>query len=111
MIMSKLTGRIALVTGGNSGMGLATAQLFAAEGARVVITGRRQKDLDEAAKSIGSAALGVQGDVSQMPDLDRLFAIIREKYGKLDVIFANAGLGTVAPLARVTEEQFDREFA
>lgn len=109
--MPKLTGKIALVTGGNSGMGLATAKLFAAEGAQVVITGRRQKDLDEAAKLIGSAALPVQGDVSRMADLDRLFATIREKYGKLEVIFANAGLGTVAPLAEVTEAQFDREFA
>jgi NAD(P)-dependent dehydrogenase (short-subunit alcohol dehydrogenase family) len=111
MIMPKLTGKIALVTGGNSGMGLATAQLFATEGAQVVITGRRQKDLDGAVKLIGSAALAVQGDVSRMDDLDRLFAVIRERYKKLDVIFANAGLGAVAPLVQVTEEQFDREFA
>jgi len=109
--MGKLNGKIALVTGGNSGMGLATAQLFAAEGAQIIITGRRQKDLDQATKSIGSAALAVQGDVSQMADLDRLFKTIRDKYGRLDVIFANAGLGAVAPLAQVTEEQFDREFA
>jgi NAD(P)-dependent dehydrogenase (short-subunit alcohol dehydrogenase family) len=73
MIMPKLTGKIALVTGGNSGMGLATAKLFAVEGAKVVITGRRKSDLDEAAKVIGPSALAVQGDVSQMADLDRLF--------------------------------------
>jgi NAD(P)-dependent dehydrogenase (short-subunit alcohol dehydrogenase family) len=109
--MAKLAGKIALVTGGNSGMGLATAKLFAAEGAKVVITGRRQKDLDEAAKSIGVSALAVQGDVSNMADLDRLFAAISSKYGRLDVLFANAGFGEVSPLASVTEDQFDRQFA
>jgi NAD(P)-dependent dehydrogenase (short-subunit alcohol dehydrogenase family) len=108
--MGKLTGKVALITGGNSGMGLVTARLFAAEGAKVIITGRRQNDLDEAAKSIGPAALGVQGDVSKMADLNRLFATIREKFGKLDIIFANAGGGTMVPLTEVTEEQFDREF-
>jgi NAD(P)-dependent dehydrogenase (short-subunit alcohol dehydrogenase family) len=109
--MAKLAGKIALVTGGNSGMGLETARLFAAEGAKVVITGRRQKDLDEAVKSIGASAFGVQGDVSKMADLDRLFAAIKGKFGHLDVIFANAGFGEVAPLANVTEDQFDRQFA
>jgi len=109
--MAKLTGKVALVTGGNSGMGLATARLFAKEGAKVVITGRRQKDLDEAARSIGPSALAVRGDVSDISDLDRLFATIREKFGRLDVIFANAGLGSFVPVAQVTEEQFDREFA
>ena len=109
--MAKLTGKVALVTGGNSGMGLATAKLFAAEGAKVVITGRRQEALDEAAKSVGSSVLTVQGDVSKMADLDRLFATIKNKYGHLDVLFANAGLGEVVPLGQVTEDQFDREFA
>jgi len=109
--MAKLTGKVALITGGNSGMGLATARLFAAEGAKVVITGRRRKDLDEAAKSIGSAALAVQGDVSKLDDLDRLFTVIEEKYGRLDVVFANAGFGEVAPFGQVTEDQFDRQFA
>jgi len=109
--MAKLAGKIALVTGGNSGMGLATARLFAAEGAKVVITGRRQKDLDEAVKTVGPSALAVQGDVSKMADLDRLFATVKNKYGRLDVLFANAGFGEVAPLANVTEDQFDRQFA
>ena len=79
--MAMLTGKVALVTGGNSGMGLATAKLFVEEGAQVVITGRRQMDLDEAAKSIGPSALAVQGDVSKLADLDRLFSTIREKFG------------------------------
>lgn len=109
--MAKLTGKVALVTGGNSGMGLATAKLFAAEGAKVVITGRRQNALDEAAKIVGPSVLAVQGDVSKMADLDRLFATIKSKFGHLDILFANAGLGGVAPLGQVTEEQFDREFA
>jgi NAD(P)-dependent dehydrogenase (short-subunit alcohol dehydrogenase family) len=109
--MAKLTGKVALVTGGNSGMGLATAKLFAAEGAKVVITGRRQDALDEAAKTVGHSVLAVQGDVSKMADLDRLFATIENKFGHLDILFANAGLGQVVPLGQVTEEQFDREFA
>ncbi len=109
--MAKLTGKVALVTGGNSGMGLATARLFAAEGAKVVITGRRQEALDEAAKTVGPAVLTVQGDVSKMADLDRLFATIKNKFGQLDVLFANAGFGEVAPLGQVTEDQFDRQFA
>ncbi len=108
--MAKLSGKVALVTGATSGMGLETARLFAAEGAKVVITGRRQKELDEAAKSIGPAALAVPGDVSKMADLDRLYSIIKEKHGRLDVIFANAGGGAVRPFAQVTEEQFDSEF-
>jgi NAD(P)-dependent dehydrogenase (short-subunit alcohol dehydrogenase family) len=109
--MGKLDGKIALVTGATSGMGLATAQLFAKEGAQVVITGRRQKELDDAAKSIGPAALAVPGDVSKMADLDRLFAVIKEKHDRLDVIFANAGGGTIRPFDQVTEDLFDREFA
>src|SRR5271155_4546288 len=99
--MAKLTGKVALVTGGNSGMGLATARLFAAEGARVIITGRRQDALDEAAKVVGTSVLTVQGDVSRMADLDRLFATVKSKYGHLDVLFANAGLGAVVPLGQV----------
>src|SRR5271167_2799016 len=109
--MAELTGKVALVTGGNSGMGLATAKLFAAEGAKVVITGRRQEALDEAAKTVGPSVLTVQGDVASMADLDRLFATIKNKFGHLDVLFANAGLGGVVPLGQVTEDQFDREFA
>ena len=108
--MAKLAGKVALVTGGNSGMGLVTAKLFAAEGAKVVITGRRRKDLDDAAKSIGPSALAVQGDVSNLADLDRLYAVIREKFGRLDVLFANAGIGELAPFGEVSEDQFDRQF-
>jgi NAD(P)-dependent dehydrogenase (short-subunit alcohol dehydrogenase family) len=109
--MAKLAGKVALVTGGNSGMGLVTARLFAAEGAKVIITGRRQKDLDEAARSIGPAALAVAGDVSKLPDLDRLYAAIRQRFDRLDVLFANAGFGEMAALGDVTEDQFDRQFA
>ncbi|HVV99608.1 MAG TPA: glucose 1-dehydrogenase [Planctomycetaceae bacterium] len=109
--MAKLTGKVALVTGGNSGMGLATARLFAAEGANVVITGRRQDALDQAAKTVGLSVLAVQGDVSNMADLDRLFGTIKDKFGHLDVVFANAGHGGVARLEQVTEDQFDSEFA
>lgn len=109
--MAKLSGKIALITGGNSGMGLETARLFADEGAKVVITGRRQKEVDDAAQSIGAAALAVQGDVSKMADLDRLFAVIKSKYGRLDVLFANAGIGRGAPLGDVSEEMYDALFA
>jgi NAD(P)-dependent dehydrogenase (short-subunit alcohol dehydrogenase family) len=109
--MTKLAGKIALITGGNSGIGLSTAQLFAAQGAKVVITGRRQRELDEAVKSIGGSALGVQGDVARMADLDRLFGVIKDKCGHLDVLFANAGFGEVCPLEKATEDHFDRQFA
>src|SRR5271170_6915671 len=105
IVMAKLAGKVALVTGGNSGMGLATARLFAAEGAKVIITGRRQAALDEAAKTVGASVLTVQGDVAKMADLDRLFATIKNKFGHLDILFANAGLGQVVPLGQVTEEQ------
>ncbi len=108
--MSKLTGKVALVTGGNSGMGLATARLFAAEGAKTIITGRRQKDLDEAVQSIGKNIEGVRGDISNLADLDRLHDHIKQRYGKLDVLFANAGLGKIGPLPNVTEKDFDETF-
>jgi len=108
--MSKLTGKIAVVTGGNSGMGLATARLFAAEGAKVVITGRRQKDLDEAVADIGKNIEGVQGDISKLADLDRLHDHLKSKYGRVDVVFANAGIGKFTPLGSVTEEDFDQIF-
>jgi len=106
----KLEGKIAVITGANSGMGLATAKRFVAEGAKVVITGRRQKELDEAVKEIGNGAIGVQGDVAKMADLDRLYATVKAKYGAIDILFANAGLGTFAPLGHVTEENFDLQF-
>ena len=106
----KLTGKNALVTGGNSGIGLATAQRFVAEGAFVFITGRRQAELDAAVHTLGSSAVGIQGDVSNLADLDRVFATIQEQKGRLDVLFANAGIAEFAPLDGVTEAQYDRQF-
>lgn len=107
----KLNGMVAVITGGNSGMGLATAKRFVAEGAHVVITGRRQEQIDIALKEIGSNnAIGVQGDVANMKDLDRLYATVEEKYGHIDILFANAGLGKLAPIGQVTEENFDLHF-
>ncbi|MEH2411695.1 SDR family oxidoreductase [Nostoc sp.] len=106
----KLTGKIALVTGGNSGIGLATAQRFVEEGAYVFITGRRQNELDAAVKKIGENVTALQGDVSNLADIDRLFATIRQEQGHLDVIFANAGGGELAPLGSITEEHFDKTF-
>ena len=106
----KLEGKVAVITGGNSGMGLATAKLFAAEGASVVITGRRQAELDKAVKEIGANAIGVQGDVANLQDLDRLYATVKSKYGRIDVLFANAGLGNVVPFGQVNEKDFDLQF-
>ncbi len=108
--MGKLSGKIALVTGGNSGIGLATAKRFVAEGAYVYITGRRQASLDEAVKAIGSNVTGVQGDVSNLADLDKLFAQIKSEKGKLDVVFANAGGGEFVSIGSYTEEHFDKTF-
>ena len=102
-MVSKLTDKIALVTGGSSGLGLATAQRFADEGARVFITGRRKDEIEQAARSIGRGAVGVQGDISRLDDLDRLFGMIKEQAGRLDVLFANAGGGEFAPLGQITE--------
>src|SRR5713226_2186797 len=98
MVMNKLQGRVAVITGGNSGIGLATAQRFADEGAHVFITGRRQAELDAAVRQIGKHATGVQGDVSNLADLDRLYATVKREKGRIDVVFANAGSGTLAPL-------------
>ncbi|MDZ8070961.1 MAG: SDR family oxidoreductase [Nostoc sp. DedQUE08] len=106
--MGKLEGKIALVTGGNSGIGLATAKQFVAEGAYVYITGRRQAELDAAVEAIGKNVTAVQSDVSNLADLDRLFATIEQ--GHLDIIFANAGGGEIAPLGAITEEHFDKTF-
>ncbi|MEA5627464.1 SDR family oxidoreductase [Nostoc sp. UHCC 0251] len=108
--MSKLEGKIALVTGGNSGIGLATAKQFVAEGAYVYITGRRQVELDAAVEAIGKNVTAVQSDVSNLADLDRLFATIKQEQGHLDIIFANAGGGQIAPLGAITEEHFDQTF-
>jgi NAD(P)-dependent dehydrogenase (short-subunit alcohol dehydrogenase family) len=97
-VMKKLDGKIAIITGGNSGIGLATAQRFVAEGAYVFITGRRQSELDAAARQIGKNVTGVQGDVSNLADLDRLYAVVKEQKGRIDVLFANAGVGEFATL-------------
>ncbi len=108
--MGKLDGKVAVVTGGKSGIGLATAKQFAAEGAHVFITGRRQAELDAAVKLIGARATGVQGDVANLADLDRLYAVVKEQKGRVDVLFANAGGGEFVPLGEITEEHFDRTF-
>jgi NAD(P)-dependent dehydrogenase (short-subunit alcohol dehydrogenase family) len=108
--MSKLEGKIAVITGGNSGIGLATAQCFVAEGAYVFITGRRQRELDEAVKQIGKSVTAVQGDVSSLADLDRLYATVKQQKGRIDILFANAGTGEFGPLGAITEEQFDKTF-
>ncbi len=106
----KLAGQIAVITGGSSGIGLATAKRFVEEGAHVVITGRREKDLKEAAALIGGNITTVAGDVSRLEDLDRLYAVVKEKHGHIDILFANAGAGTIAPLAVATEKHFDQMF-
>jgi NAD(P)-dependent dehydrogenase (short-subunit alcohol dehydrogenase family) len=108
--MGRLSGKVAVITGGNSGIGLATAKRFVEEGAQVVITGRRQKELDEAAATIGKNVTAVQGDVSRPEDMERLYATVREKHGHIDILFANAGVGSLAPLGTISEEHFDREF-
>jgi NAD(P)-dependent dehydrogenase (short-subunit alcohol dehydrogenase family) len=108
--MGKLDGKIALVTGGNSGIGFATAKLFIAEGAHVYITGRRQEKLDSAVKQLGPNATGVQGDVASLADLDRLFDQIKREKGKLNIVFANAGAAELIPLEQVDEAHFDRMF-
>jgi NAD(P)-dependent dehydrogenase (short-subunit alcohol dehydrogenase family) len=107
--MGKLQGKVAVVTGGTTGIGFATAKLFATEGAHVFITGRRQKELDEAVDAVGTNVSGVRGDVTDLTDLDRLYETVRTK-GRLDIVFANAGLGEFAPLGSITEEHFDRLF-
>ena len=106
----KLADKVAVVTGGNSGMGLETARLFAAEGAHVFITGRRQAELDAAVKSIGKNVTGVQGDVAKLADLDRLYETVKRQAGRVDVLFANAGVGDFVPVDAVTEAHFDKIF-
>src|SRR6266850_2657154 len=108
--MGKLEGKIALVTGGNSGIGLATAKQFVKEGAYVFITGRRQPELAAAVQEIGRNVTGVQGDVSNLGDLDRLFARVKRERGTLDIVFANAGGAKGAPLGTITEEDYDSVF-
>jgi NAD(P)-dependent dehydrogenase (short-subunit alcohol dehydrogenase family) len=108
--MGKLEGKVALITGGNSGIGLATAKQFVNEGADVFITGRRDPELAAAVKEIGRNVTGVLGDVSNLGDLDRLFAQIKREKGKLDIVFANAGVAKYAPFGKITEEDYDSIF-
>jgi NAD(P)-dependent dehydrogenase (short-subunit alcohol dehydrogenase family) len=108
--MGRLEGKIAVVTGANSGIGLASARRFAAEGAEVVITGRRRQELDKAVEIIGGDVLAIQGDISNLSDLDRLFDTVGRAKGRIDVLLANAGLGALEPLGKITEECFDKVF-
>jgi NAD(P)-dependent dehydrogenase (short-subunit alcohol dehydrogenase family) len=107
----KREGKVALITGGTTGIGLASAQEFAAQGAKVFITGRRQAELDAAVAAIGDNAIGIRSDVSKLDDLDRVYADIAAKAGHLDIVFANAGGGDMQPLGSITEEHFDRIFS
>jgi NAD(P)-dependent dehydrogenase (short-subunit alcohol dehydrogenase family) len=108
--MKRLEGKVAVVTGGNSGIGLATAKRFYEEGARVVISGRNQKTLDQAAKEIGKGTIAVQADVSSAKDLDRLYATVTQHLGKIDVLFANAGIYKFAPFSATSEGLYDELF-
>ena len=108
--MGKLEGKVAVITGGSSGMALASAKLFVEEGAYVFITGRKQEQLDEAVKLIGRNVTGVRGDAANLDDLDRLFDTVKREKGKIDVLFASAGKGEPLPLGQITEEHFDAAF-
>src|SRR5437763_11778387 len=110
LIIKRLDGKIAVITGGNSGIALATAQRFVEEGAYVFITGRRQSELDAAVKEIGKNVTGVQGDVSNLEDLDRLYATVKQQKGRIDVLFANAGIAELATLDAISEGHFDKTF-
>ena len=107
--LGKLQGKVAVITGGTAGIGLAAAKLFVREGAYVFITGRRQKELDEAVEAIGSNVTGVQGDVAKLADLDRLYEIVKANR-RIDIVLANAGLAEFSPLEKITEEHFDKLF-
>ncbi len=108
--MNKLEGKVAVITGASSGIGLATALRFVSEGAYVYITGRRQGELDAAVKLIGNNVTAVLSDVANLADLDRLYAIVKQQHGKIDVLFANAGIGEFVPLGAISEEHFDKTF-
>jgi NAD(P)-dependent dehydrogenase (short-subunit alcohol dehydrogenase family) len=107
----KLAGKVAVITGGASGIGFAIAKQFAAEGATVFITGRRQTELDAAVNAIGTRAIGVRGDVAKLADLDRLYDTVRQRASHVDIVVANAGFGEHAPLAAIGEEHYDQTFA
>jgi NAD(P)-dependent dehydrogenase (short-subunit alcohol dehydrogenase family) len=109
-MLRKLEGKIAVITGGTEGIGLATAKLFVKEGAYVFITGRRQKELDEAVKAIGTNVSAVQGDIAKLPDLDRLYETISKEKRRIDIVFANAGVAEFVPFGSVTEDHFDKLF-
>jgi NAD(P)-dependent dehydrogenase (short-subunit alcohol dehydrogenase family) len=109
-ILTKLEGKVAVITGGSSGIGLATARRFVSEGAYVYITGRRQRELDAVVRQIGKNVTAVQGDVSQLADLDRLYATVKQQHGHIDVVFANAGIGEFGPLGEISEAHFDKIF-
>jgi NAD(P)-dependent dehydrogenase (short-subunit alcohol dehydrogenase family) len=109
--MNKFEGKVAIITGGSAGIGLATAQRFVSEGAYVYITGRRQSELDAAVRVIGKNITGVQGDVSQLGDLDRLYATVEQQHGHFDILFANAGVEGMVPLGDITEAFFDTIFS
>ena len=109
--MNKLEGKVAVITGGNSGIGLATAKRFVAEGAHVFVTGRRQNELNIAVKDIGKNVTDVQGDVSNLADLHRLYSIVKQQKGHIDILFANAGLGEFATLGEISEDHFDKTFS
>jgi NAD(P)-dependent dehydrogenase (short-subunit alcohol dehydrogenase family) len=108
--MKKLDNKVAVITGGTSGMGLATAKRFVAEGAHVFIMGRRQRELDAAIKDIGSHVTGVQGDIAKLADLDRLYEIVKAQKGRVDIVFANAGVGEFVAPDAMTEAHFDKTF-
>ena len=109
--MGRLEGKVAVVTGANSGIGLAAAKRFAREGARLFVTGRRQPELDAAVRELGGKTTGVRGGVSSLADLDRLYDVVRQEAGVIDVLFANAGSGEFMPLQEITEEHYERTFA
>src|ERR1700683_812958 len=110
VIMGKLEGKVAVITGGSTGVALANAKLFFEEGAYVFITGRKQEQLDEAVKWIGRNVTGVRGDAANLDDLDRLFDTVKREKGKIDVLFTSAGMGEAVPLGEITEQHFDKTF-